>query len=405
MSEADLILYDEKSELEAKNLKKKLKSKKIDIFSFNNIMKKKNRLKKLNYTNSKMTDIVYILFTSGSTGMPKGVEISNINLSNYLYELKSRYNFSSRDKFSNNFDVTFDLFMHDFFLSFMNGSCLYLPNKNYYLNPSLFIKKHKLTCWFSVPSLASNMKNLRQLKKNKFPSLRYSAFCGEALPFEIANSWKVSSPKSIIENLYGPTENTIAVMGYRFTKNTEKECLNNIVPIGKIFKGNNILPSNKKVFELCISGSQVFNGYIKNSDLNKKVFTKFKKKKFYKTGDLVKKNKFNNYCYIGRKDRQIKVRGFRIEPQEIEREIKDFTKSKEVIVIGWPSLNKKNFSYKGLAAFIVKSKIKNLNKIINYLQKSLSVLQTPNKIIFLSRLKYNSNGKVDHNWLENSLKT
>ena len=88
MSEADLILYDEKSELEAKNLKKKLKSKKIDIFSFNNIMKKKNRLKKLNYTNSKMTDIVYILFTSGSTGMPKGVEISNINLSNYLYELK-----------------------------------------------------------------------------------------------------------------------------------------------------------------------------------------------------------------------------------------------------------------------------------------------------------------------------
>ena len=73
-------------------------------------MKKKNRLKKLNYTNSKMTDIVYILFTSGSTGMPKGVEISNINLSNYLYELKSRYNFSSRDKFSNNFDVTFDLF-------------------------------------------------------------------------------------------------------------------------------------------------------------------------------------------------------------------------------------------------------------------------------------------------------
>ncbi|MDC3127584.1 AMP-binding protein [Candidatus Pelagibacter bacterium] len=404
MSEADLIFYDEKSALMAKFFKKKLKNKKIDTLSFKSIFETKIQIKRLNYIKSKMNDIVYILFTSGSTGMPKGVEISNYNLSSYLYELKSRYNFNNNDKFSNNFDITFDLFMHDLFLSFINGACLYLPDKNYYLNPSMFIKKHKLTCWFSVPSLALNMQNLKQLKKNKFPSLKYSAFCGEALPVEVANSWKTSSPKSIIENLYGPTENTIAVMGYRFDKNTKKQSLNDIVPIGKIFKGNYILPSKKKVFELCISGGQVFSGYLKNTRLNKKIFTIFKKKKFYRTGDLVKKNKFNNYCYIGRVDRQIKVRGFRIEPQEVEREIKGFTKSKEVVVVGWPSLNKKDFSYNGLAAFIIKSKTKNTNKIINYLHKNLSVLQTPNKFIFLNKLKYNANGKIDYSWLKNSLK-
>ena len=127
-----------------------------------------------------------------------------------------RYKFNKNDKFSNNFDITFDLFLHDVFLSWSHGGCLYIPEKSDFFNPAFYIKKNKLTCWFSVPSLGNNMLRLKQLKKNNFPSLRYSAFCGEALPEEVVHSWNLSASNSIIENLYGPTEATLAVAGYRW---------------------------------------------------------------------------------------------------------------------------------------------------------------------------------------------
>ena len=115
------------------------------------------------------------------------------------------------------------------------------------------------------------LRSMKILKKNAFPSLRQTIFCGEALPCSLVNKWFEAAPNSIIDNLYGPTETTIAILAYRLNKNqSEKECVNGIVPIGIPFKGQkadykkqNFSESNQ-TGELSLSGSQIFRGYLKN---------------------------------------------------------------------------------------------------------------------------------------------
>ena len=378
-------------------------SRKFNIFLLDEkIFFKKKFISLDNYIKSKSTNIVYILFTSGSTGKPKGVPITNKNLATYINNLKARYKFNKSDRFSNNFDITFDLFLHDIFLSWVHGGCIYIPEKTDFFNPSLYIKKNKLTCWFSVPSLGNNMLRLNQLKKNNFPSLNYSAFCGEALPEKVANSWSLSSPNSIVENLYGPTETTLAIIGYKWKgKSSIKECSNGIVPIGKIFKNNYILKRKDKIFELLLSGNQVFNGYLKDKIKNKEKMKIINNKKYYKTGDFVKINK-GNLIYYGRQDRQIKINGFRIELQEIENIIKKTFNFNEVAVIGWPKLTSN--TYAGLIAFVKSNKKINSEKTIKKLSNYLSFNQVPKRIISLKKFKFNINKKIDYNYFLQYLK-
>ncbi len=398
----DTILCGSKYYKKIVELSKKV-SKKLNIILLKENIFLKNNLNKIeNYFNSQLNDITYILFTSGSTGNPKGVPISNMNLSTYIKNLKMRYKFKKSDKFSNNFDITFDLFLHDIFLCWSHGGCLYIPEKSDFFNPALYIKKNKLTCWFSVPSLGNNMLRLRQLKKNNFPSLKYSAFCGEALTEAVAHSWNLSASNSIIENLYGPTEATLAITGYRWKGNKSlKECVNGIVPIGKVFKNHRILKSKYNVFELMLSGNQVFSGYLKDKIRNTEKLLNINGIKYYKTGDFVK-IKNGNLHYCGRHDRQIKINGFRIELQEIENIIKKKFKLNEVVVIGWPKLNFN--TYESLIAFIKTKKDINSEKMIKKLSNSLSFNQIPKRLIGLKNFKYNINGKIDYNYFLEYLK-
>jgi len=396
----DTIITDIKN----KNLLKKIIKKNNYITLSPSFFKKK--IIDIKFSQSNLNDVCYILFTSGSSGNPKGVPIKNKNLSNYIKNIKKRFKYSYKDKFSNNFEITFDLFLHDLFTCWSSGACLYVPDKNYFFNPSLFIKKHKLTCWFSVPSLVYNMMKAKQLKKNNFLSLKYSAFCGEALSENIVKKWLTSSPNTVIDNLYGPTETTISIMAYRW-KNlcSSKQSKNGIVSIGKIFPENLIKFSKKKIFELLISGKQVFEGYLNNKNKNLEIFHN-SNHNYYKTGDLVSKDRHGNFFYHGRKDRQIKVGGYRIEPQEVENAIKKLIPSEEnVVVLGYPKLNLNQLSYDSLVAFLTCSQKKiSDNKILNNLRKSLSDYQIPKKLIRIKNFKFNSNGKIDYNDLHKKIR-
>ena len=372
-------------------------------------------LKKSNGINNELRPVkeespVYLLFTSGSTGKPKGVIVSNKNLFCYLNNINSKISFSSKDRFSHTFDLNFDLSVHDIFVCWGNGACLYVPDNSDLLLPINYLKKNKITIWFSVPSLAILIDNYGRLEEDIFPNIRYSLFCGEAFPVSIAKKWAIAAKNSKIINLYGPTETTIAISIYNLDYSSiDDEAINGIVPIGNLFENQKklVLDENKKqvqdteIGELCLSGSQVSNGYLKNIEKTNAQFFRLPNQLnilWYKTGDIVKKNKFGSLCYLGRVDNQVKINGNRIELSEIEHVIREVAKTSMVSVITVKNLN--NISQ--IVAFMSDSKI-DKEKILNFCNTKLPDYMIPSKIVIIDNMPLNINGKIDKNKLKKFL--
>lgn len=161
--------------------------------------------------------IAYLLFTSGSTGTPKGVMVAHRNARSFIDVMVARYGITEADRLSQTFDLTFDLSVFDMFVAWEGGACVCCPPEHVLMTPGRFIRDARLTLWFSVPSTAVFMRKLKMLKPGSYPGLRLSLFCGEPLPAESARAWSAAAPSSVLENLYGPTELTIACTAYRGT--------------------------------------------------------------------------------------------------------------------------------------------------------------------------------------------
>ena len=356
-------------------------------------------------TNSMVVEVendkpAYIMFTSGSTGIPKGVPVSHKNVRSYIDYQKFRYEFDVNDRFTQTFDLTFDLSVHDLFLCWSVGASLYIIPEKVLMAPAKFIKENKITVWFSVPSLAQFMKRFKMLKDNNFPELRYSLFCGEALPKTIAAAWQTAAPNSIVENIYGPTETTIGITHYRVPREEDKILeYNGIVSIGEVFHTQDFClidehnERTKDFGELCLAGSQVTAGYLNNAEKTEEAFFKFKNdnRLWYKTGDIVKFEN-NNLFYISRKDFQVKIRGYRIELDEINMAIRNFTNCDLIYTIPYPltsGIAENLFSFIDCSCTIEK------NMILKYLKNKLPEYMVPKDIFFTKEFPLNSNGKVD----------
>ncbi len=358
---------------------------------------------KINIKSIKNNDSAYLLFTSGSTGIPKGVSVSHGNVSSYLKNINKKINFSEKDRFSQTFDLNFDLSVHDIFVCWKNGACLFVPSETDMLLPVEYIKKNKISSWFSVPSLAMIIDNYGRLTDEMFPDIRYSLFCGEALPESLANKWSFAAPNSKLINLYGPTETTIAISMFFYEKDkNEKDSINGIVPIGQLFEDQSGLIINEfknqvkegESGELCISGSQVTKGYLNNSEKTKSQFIKLSNRSnqlWYRTGDCVMKNDYGVYCYLNRLDNQVKINGNRIELGEIEHVIREISKTDMVCVIVLSDTIKK---LDQIVAFVSGSKVDE-NKILFHCDTKLPKYMIPNKIKFINNMPLNINGKID----------
>jgi amino acid adenylation domain-containing protein len=357
--------------------------------------------------------IAYLLFTSGSTGVPKGVPIYHRNVRPYLEYICDRYEVSCEDRLSQQFDQTFDLSVHDMFVAWERGACLFSVPERSVMAPTKFIREQQLTMWFSVPSVIGLLSRMRLLLPNCFPSLRCSLFCGEPLLATQAQLWQQAAPHSIVENLYGPTETTIAISHYRWDADRSPgECMNGIVPIGWPFLGQSasvVGDDGREVpagicGELCLAGSQVTTGYWNNPEKTSEQFVRLAgigDSVWYRTGDLVQQDARGCLHYIGRRDQQIKIRGYRAELQEIEAVLRKVCGTEEAVSVPLPS---SNGSTDGVAAFVSGTAELDSERILSSCSQVLPDYMVPRKIYFIKELPLNANGKVDRPQLAEMLK-
>lgn len=347
--------------------------------------------------------IAYLIFTSGSTGTPKAVQVPHRHIRRYVDLMAEHWDVCELDRFSQTFDMTFDLSVNDMFLAWERGACLCCLPKNALMKPGKFIRDADLTVWYAVPSVGLLMKRLGMLKPNSYPKLRLVLFCGEPLPLEIAAAWAEAAPNAVVENVYGPTEVTITCALYRWdSKQSPAECEFGVVPIGSMYPGMTALVVDEElrevapgeIGELLVTGPQVTPGYWRDPARSESVFISLPgdDRLHYRTGDRVRRSGEDGaMTYLGRVDFQVKISGHRVELGEIEAVLRELTGSSEVVALGWPHTET---GYSGVAAFIRAERL-DISAVRTAMAARLPDYMVPREIRTLSEFPLNVNGKFD----------
>lgn len=346
----------------------------------------------------------YLLFTSGSTGQPKGVAVGHQALRSYLAAIRTRFpELDEHQRCSQFFEPTFDLALHDLFVSWSVGACLYSVPANELMLPLDFTNRHRLSVWFSVPSMAATLQRYRLLRPDALPGLTLALFCGEALPAPLASAWCDAAPNALTENLYGPTEATIACTVHEVRRDGGGI---DIVPIGRPLPGMEVAVLDEHdapveagvVGELHLGGVQLAAGYWQDSALTDARFPTLTvpgctATRWYRSGDLAMIDANGVLHYRGRVDRQVKLRGYRVELQEIEAQLRTISGTNEVAVVPLPVAS--GAPLHGVAAFVVGSTL-DAGTIIGACRVRLPAYMVPTRVHQLDSMPLNANGKVDH---------
>ena len=350
-------------------------------------------------------DLCYLLFTSGTTGKPKGVPIYQHNLSAFLNMMlnSGRYEFNNNDRFLQMFELTFDLSVFSFLVPLSVGASFYpIPRKGIaYMEVADILEAREITVALMVPSVINYLKPY--FDELNLPKMKYSLFCGEALYHETLASWAKCVPNAKIENLYGPTEATIFCLRYEWQRGESPHPHGKgIVPIGRPMEGMDAFKINENSLdeegELCLNGEQVTLGYWNNPSKTTEAFGTTKDgKKYYRTGDLCKMDQAGNFLYLGRIDNQVKIDGHRVELEEIEFHARTFCEDKQVVA----AVHTKEGGVHSILLFIETEE--HLKKgLEEHLRKQLPAYMIPKDIITVSLFPLNNNGKTDRKALVNN---
>lgn len=348
-------------------------------------------------------DLAYILYTSGTTGKPKGVSVTNANVCHYVRAFCNEFHPACGDIMLQHSVCSFDIFVEEVFTTLLSGAALAIPSDEERADVKKligFIKRNNVTMLSGFPYLLQEINDLPEIPK----SLRLLISGGDVIRASYVTNLL---GKVEIYNTYGPSETTVCASYCRCTKDNVLE--DGTFPVGKSVLGTEIkvmdeegkeLPDGE-VGELCIFGGGVSNGYIGNRAQENKAFVNTANGRMYKSGDLGYYLPDGNIAFLHRKDTQIMIKGKRVEVSEVENILTKSELIKQAYVA--PKVDDNNLSY--MVAYVVpeKENVK-LADITDYMKDYLTDFMIPEYFVELKRLPLNANGKVDKMALPNVLR-
>ncbi len=404
---AYLCLDDENDNTDILSIKKK---------SVNNDKKIKIRhgLKELNRFNFdrpsvklNLNNLAYIIYTSGTTGNPKGVMIEHKSISRTIQWRSREYKLGQKDVILQLFSYSFDGFLTSFFTPIISGSKVFLLNNSEVKDP-LCIKEYiaakKITHFIIIPTLFSALLDLLTREETQY--LKIVTLAGEKTNPSLINKFKEKKFHFELVNEYGPTENSVVSTILRNMQSADN------ITIGKPVADTNIYILNRYnqlqpiglAGELCLSGKRLARDYLNRPELSADKFIPNpyrKNERLYKTGDQVQWRSDGNIEYLGRIDNQVKLRGFRIELEEIENQLLKNENVNETAVIAVEN----NAGETSLIAYYVSKNNISASELREYLSLKLPYYMIPAKFIMVDNIPRTSSGKIDNKVLEISTET
>ena len=352
------------------------------------------------------SDPFYILFTSGSTGEPKGVVITHANLSHFVSWMLAEQHFvTGGETFLNQAPFSFDLSVMDLYASLATGGTLFSITKDHVANlKSLYAAFHvsALTTWVSTPSFAQMCMIERSFTETMLPNLRRFLFCGETLAPETASQLLERFPQAEVWNTYGPTEATVATTSVRITREVVKKW--SPLPVGAAMPGTRVIilgengerVSEGERGEIVIAGPNVSPGYLGRDDLTAKAFFEYDDAPAYRTGDWGRERETQIF-FEGRMDSQVKVNGYRIELGDLEANLRALPEIADAVVLPV----EKQGRIDALAAIVVLAVEKTGSdfaftaQLKSRLGERLPAYMIPRKFLYLDAFPMTANGKAD----------
>lgn len=351
------------------------------------------------------TDILYVMFTSGSTGMPKGVTINHRAVIDFIEWISKCYKFSEETVFANQAQLYFDLSIQDVYAPLRNGATTVMIPNRFFSTPIRvwnMILRYKINTLVWIPSMLSMFANLDILHHAEQASLKLVLFCGEVMPVKQLNYWIEHYPEVVYGNLYGPTECTEACTYYTIDRKFDDS---EILPIGIPCENTDIIVIDEegkeistpgRIGELCVRGTSLSMGYYGEINKTAEVFVQNPlhdayPEYVYKTGDLVRYNERYELVYISRKDFQIKKRGFRVELGEIEAAVSSIPNVTYNCCLFDSNREKLILIYTG------DIQIEELKK---YIREQLQEYMIPDECYKREEMLFNINGKIDRKALQ-----
>lgn len=352
-------------------------------------------------------DLAYILYTSGSTGKPKGVKISQENATSFVDWCGETFQPRPTDRFSSHAPFHFDLSILDLFLCFSHGSTLVLISEEVGKEPSHLaplIAEQRISIWYSAPSILTFLVQYGNLPQFEYSALRMVLFAGEVFPVKHLRALKQLLPKPRYFNLYGPTETNVCTY-YEIPGRIADE-RSEPFPIGQTCSHLRALVVDENQHpvaaggrgELCIAGPAVTSGYWNLGEITERAFLNRSDAQWYRTGDIVIEETDGNYTFVGRRDRMVKRRGYRVELGEIESGLYKHAEVKEAAVIALADQD----AGVVIKAFLSSRSGKKLSiiEMKRFCKEMLPPYMAPDFFVFMDALPKTSTDKIDYQRLK-----